>query len=173
MFISTSNNLINRVPIKLTSLETELFQKSYSNEINLENCRVFFVDSFRKMINFKIPPLNPNDKEYEEFKNDTKIPLISAAKNLEQLINFNWTIYPGALILLNRLFKKNQYEININNMHRIFFISILISDKYIEDTPSENSLFGMTFGFKDVFIFFFSNNLGINFINRIRIFKMY
>ena len=137
-------SILHRPEVKLP---LDSIKKEGGNSI--EAIRFSFVESFRQMIRFDVEALKPGDDDYIEFGNDTKVPLISAAKLIEYETELEWAAYPIAIILIRRLMKTNDYCININNMHRLMLVSLLIASKIIEDCPSSNRCFSKSIGFKE------------------------
>ena len=108
-----------------------------------------FIDSFRTMVDFSIPPLNEDDPDYAEFSNDPKIPLLAAVSKIVHQTQIESIAYPGAIILLRRIFgeKGENRKISINNMHRLVTISLMVANKFVEDTPASNYDFALGSGF--------------------------
>jgi hypothetical protein len=55
---------------------------------NKKDILLAFIDSFWKVIDFSIQTLKQTDYDYEEYKNDTKIPLLPFSENIENFTNF-------------------------------------------------------------------------------------
>jgi hypothetical protein len=109
---------------------------------NKGNILLAFVDSFRKMIDFSIPALKSADSDYEEYKNDPKIPLLPFSENIENFTKLCWTSFPASIVLLRRLIKYiPSGKISVNNMHRLMVASLMLADKFIEDIPPCNETF--------------------------------
>ena len=65
-----------------------------------------------------------------------KSPIISIKDYLFRLMdktNFNQSYYILALILFEKVINKNSFFIIKLNFHKLFFISLMISMKFIED----------------------------------------
>ena len=106
------------------------------------------VDDYRKHIDFKIPPLAPGTNDYQEFKDDPKIPLTSMVRNICKKTECHWMTLPGAILLIERgiLFCQS-CKISVNNMHRILVVAMIVSAKFLEDTPAANIDYARAAGF--------------------------
>ena len=109
---------------------------------NKKDILLAFIDSFRKMVDFSIPTLKQTDYDYEEYKNEPKITLLSFSENIEIFTKFCWTSFPASVVRLRRLIKYNTGgKISVNNMHRLMLVSLMLADKFIEDIPPCNETF--------------------------------
>ena len=130
---------VNFIKKKETSKNTIVIDSD-----NLNSLLIYFVDDFRKMVNFGVRQLEKTDKNYYIFENDPKVPLLEFVKKIIKHTQCEWVSLPGAIILINRLRSKHpELIISINNMHRILLIAIMIADKFLEDTPAANESFSI------------------------------
>ena len=117
-----------------------------------------FVDSFRKMVDFSIEKIREDDPDYKEFCNDPKIPLLNYVDKIIKHTQIEWTALPGCIVLLKKMKNKSSdAKISINNMHRLLVVSLLLSDKFLEDVPARNEDFALGSGFDLVPFYFFLN----------------
>lgn len=126
-----------------------------------------FVDSFRKFVDFSVPPLAEGDRDYEEFADDPKMPLLAAVSKIYKTAKFELMTFPAAIVLLRRVFgderekgrqissSSSSYsspverrKISVNNMHRILTVSLVIAEKFVEDVPAYISDIADSIGFK-------------------------
>lgn len=151
----------NRVnaPKKINFIKKEKKTKVKEKEFDRKNLNfllIYFVDNFRKMVNFEVRQLEKTDKNYYIFEKDPKIPLLEYVKKIIKQTQCEWVSLPGAIILIKRLkIKHPELVISINNMHRILLIAIMIADKFLEDTPADNESFSL--GSNISLVFYFSN----------------
>jgi hypothetical protein len=114
---------------------------------------LYFVDSFRKFVNFDIPALDESHQDYHEFGHDPKIPLLNFVERIIQTTNCGFSALPGAIVLLKRLLSSHpELVISINNMHRLLLVALLTASKFLEDVPAANQLFatGSRFSIADL-----------------------
>ena len=137
---------------KITKEEVKV---SKANKNTIGSMTLAFVDNFRKMVDFSIAKIKEDDPDYEEFCNDPKIPLLNYVDKIIKHTQIEWTALPGCIVLLKKMkHKSNDAKISINNMHRLLVVALLLSDKFLEDTPARNEDFAIGSGFDTVFFFF-------------------
>ncbi|EAX88466.1 hypothetical protein TVAG_152870 [Trichomonas vaginalis G3] len=154
--INSSINFVKRVPAKNIDFLTELKSKS-SPKIQtnvMEKLKTCFIDSFRDLIDYSIPYLESTDPDYQEFSSDPKIPLYAAVSKIVKSTQFEWATYPGAIVLIRRITNGHDKKISVNNMQRLMLISLLLADKFIEDSPASNYDFAHALGYSSVLFIF-------------------
>lgn len=132
---------------------------SKANKNTIGSMTLAFVDNFRKMVDFSIEKIKEDDPDYKEFCNDPKMPLLNYVDKIIKHTQIEWTALPGCIVLLKKM--KNisrDANISINNMHRLLVVSLLLSDKFLEDMPARNEDFALGSGFDLVFFFFCKNS---------------
>ena len=103
---------------------------------------LYYVESFRRFINFDIPSLTPDDSDYNEFVHDPKVPLLKFVKTIMKHTCCPFPVLAGSIVLLKKLLSiHSNLVVSINNMHRIMTITILLSDKFLEDMSAGNNAF--------------------------------
>lgn len=165
-FFGHSVNNTLRIPAKVDFHEEkkEKLVTKRLHQVSEDELLCFFAESIKKMINFDVPRLKKDDPCYEEFSKEPTMSLIAAIDRISKYTEISFSVYPGAIILLRRLLNSNKELIlSTNNMIRLTLTSLLISAKFIEDTPPSNFDFAVSLGYDAVFsisnirnLFFFS-----------------
>lgn len=132
--------------------ELEMFEmksnmKDITSRESMSSMRLYFVENFRRFINFDIPPLTQADNDYHEFESDPRVPLLKFAESIITGTQSHYGIMPGAIVLLRRLLENHSnLVISVNNMHRIMVTTMLLAAKFIEDVPAGNEFFAEASG---------------------------
>jgi hypothetical protein len=109
----------------------------------------YFVDSFRKFVNFDVPALTKHDDDYNEFGKDPKVPLLNFAEEIVTKTQCEFLVLPASIVLLTRMMKLYpSLVISLNNMHRIMIVMLMLASKFIEDIPAANQIFASSSHFK-------------------------
>lgn len=154
--IYSSFNFVKRAPAKRIHAESELPVKTnQKQQVNIdEQLKSCFIDSFRDLIDYSIPYLEPTDPDYKEFAGDPKMPLYAAVSKIVKATDFEWATFPGAIVLIRKIVSSPDKKISVNNMQRLLLVSLLIANKFIEDIPASNYDFAQALGFSEVHFIF-------------------
>ena len=122
---------------------TERSKSPITQELSTTTILISLVNSLNDLLK-KIPTESLPENEISNHfcgKKPTKIPLIEYAARLQKCINSEVTSLICAIIYLDRLCQKNKIKVSPMNVHRMLFVSIVLSVKFNEDEHFSNSTF--------------------------------